>query len=127
MHELGIAINIVEVVQRHLPADKQMRVKKIFIRAGKLTAIYPPALETCIEAVARGTPVEGAQVVITQDPIAAKCRSCNAVTEFDEPPFVCATCGQMQFDIASGRDLFVESIEVEEGEGKPVSTKEDNG
>jgi hydrogenase nickel incorporation protein HypA/HybF len=127
MHELGIAINIVEVVQRHLPADKQMRVKKIFIRAGKLTAIYPPALETCVQVVARDTPVEGAELLIVQDPIRAQCRSCHAVSEFDEPPFVCAMCGQMQLDIVSGRDLFVESIEVEEGDGKPVETREENG
>ena len=118
MHELGIAINIVEVVQRHLPPDKKVQVKKISIRAGKLTALYPPALETCIEAVARDTPVQGAAVVVIDDPIRAKCRSCHAVSEFDEPPFVCAMCGQTQLDMVSGRDLFVESIEVEEiGEG----------
>ena len=127
MHELGIAINIVELVQKHLPADKKVQVKKIFIRAGMLTAIYPPALSTCVEAVARNTPVEGAEVVITQDPIRAQCRTCQAVSELEEPPFVCATCGGMQVDIQSGRDLFVESIEIEEKDSPGAELKEDHG
>jgi hydrogenase nickel incorporation protein HypA/HybF len=119
MHELGIAMNILEVVQRHLPTDKTTRVKKIFIRAGKLTAIYPPALETCMQAVARDTSVEGAEIVIHVDPIRAQCQMCHAMSEFDEPPFLCAMCGAQQLDIRSGRDLFVESIEVEEVSGEP--------
>jgi hydrogenase nickel incorporation protein HypA/HybF len=127
MHELGIAINIVEVVQKHLPTDKPMRVRKIQIRAGKLAAIYPPALDTCIKAVARDTAVEGAEVVIIEEPIRALCRACQAANEFDEPPFICAMCGSMALEIQSGKDLFVESIEVEEAGPEPVGPKDENG
>ena len=114
MHEMSIAINIFEVVQRHLPKERNTRVKKIFLRAGKLAAIYPLALDTCLRAVSRDTPVAGAEIVIDEVPIRAQCRSCQAITEFDEPPFVCAMCGGTQLDITSGRELFVESIEVED-------------
>jgi hydrogenase nickel incorporation protein HypA/HybF len=127
MHELGIAMSILEVVQKHLPTDKKVRVKKIFIRAGKLTAIYPPALDTCIQAVARDTSVHGAEVIITQDAIRAQCRACHAMSEFDEPPFLCAMCGSMAVDIQSGRELFVESIEVEEAASEGAVPKDDHG
>jgi hydrogenase nickel incorporation protein HypA/HybF len=113
MHEMSIAVNIFEVVERHLPKEQNTRVKKIFLRAGKLAAIYPLALETCMKAISRNTPVEGAELVINEVPIQSQCRSCGAVTEFDEPPFICAMCGGAQLDIISGRELFVESIEVE--------------
>lgn len=71
-----------------------------------------------MEAVARDTAVQGAELVIQQDPIRAQCQACQAVSEFDEPPFICAMCRSMRLDIRSGRELFVESIEIKELSGE---------
>lgn len=114
MHELSIAMSIFESVKRHLPADKNIQVKKILLRAGKLTAIYPPALETCMSMVSRNTPLENAELIIKEAPIRVRCRSCNSESDLEQPPFICGICGGDQVDIISGRELFVESIEVEE-------------
>jgi len=114
MHELGIAMEILKVVERHLPPNENLRVKKIHLRVGKLTGIVPPMLRTCMEAVTRNTAAEGAELVFTEVPTRVKCLDCAQVSEVELPPFVCLSCGNARVDLISGRENFVESIEVEE-------------
>ncbi|RME31043.1 MAG: hydrogenase maturation nickel metallochaperone HypA, partial [Candidatus Zixiibacteriota bacterium] len=44
MHELSIAVNIMEAVQQQLPAADQARLKAIGLRIGELTDVVPEAL-----------------------------------------------------------------------------------
>ena len=44
MHEMGIAIQILNIVKESLPPDEEVKVKAIHLRVGKLTAIVPQSL-----------------------------------------------------------------------------------
>jgi hydrogenase nickel incorporation protein HypA/HybF len=115
MHELGLAVQVMEIVERNLPTERNVRVKKIHLRVGGLTTVVPSILRTCMEAVTRNTVAEGAELMLTEVPAEIECRSCRAVSRIDEPPFICPVCGAFRVDIISGRDNYVESIEVEAG------------
>jgi hydrogenase nickel incorporation protein HypA/HybF len=121
MHEMGIALQILNIVRQSLPPDEPVRVKAIHLRVGKLTAIVPGSLKFCMEVVTKDTPAEGAALEFTEVPVVVVCGECLEESEISEPPFACKKCGSGKVEIVSGREMVVESIEVEdvrEGEKK---------
>jgi hydrogenase nickel incorporation protein HypA/HybF len=114
MHEMGIALQILNIVQQSLPPGELLRVKAIHLRVGKLTAIVPGSLTFCLEVVAKDSVAEGAEVVFNEVPVVVECQECHEETEIAEPPFACGKCGSGKVNVLSGREMIVESIEVEE-------------
>ena len=115
MHEMGIALQIVEIAPASLPADLgDARVVAVNLKIGKLAAVVPESLRFCFDVAIKDTPLEGAKLAIEEIPVVAKCKDCNARWTIDEPVFVCKTCQSGSLEILSGRELDIESIEVVE-------------
>ena len=60
---------------------------------------------------ARGTAAEGAALISEAVPAAVRCLSCGA--EGRPEKACCSVCGAENIKLISGREFFVESIEVE--------------
>lgn len=112
MHELGIAVQIIEIVHRHLPFDQHLSVKKIRLRIGEFTGIIPESLRTCIATITNNTADEGVELEIIEIPAQVKCRDCSTVSKVEPPLLICASCQSLKVDIISGRELLVENIEA---------------
>lgn len=113
MHELSIAIRIVEIVQKAIGDDGgKGRVEKVRLNVGKLSAVVPESLRFCFEVAARGSRLEGAELVIDEIPAGARCRSCGHEWMTDDFVFSCPACGSGGIEVVSGRELGVESIEI---------------
>ncbi len=113
MHEMGIAIRIMDIVSASLPADPSLRVQSVRLRLGKLSAVVPASLRACFEQISDNTPLEGAELLIHDVPVRVACAACHALSPIERLPFVCASCGSDDVQIVNGRELMVESIEVE--------------
>ncbi|NOQ20598.1 MAG: hydrogenase maturation nickel metallochaperone HypA [Desulfobacterales bacterium] len=117
MHEMGIALQIVEIATASLPADLgEARVARVNLKVGKLAAVVPESLRFCFDVAVKDTPLAGANLAIEEIPVVARCKDCNAQWTIDEPVFICKTCESGSLDILSGRELDIESIEVVEEE-----------
>ena len=117
MHEMGIALQIVEIATASLPADLgQARVTRVNLKIGKLAAVVPDSLRFCFDVAVKETPLAGADLTIEEIPVVAKCKDCHAQWVIDEPVFICKTCQSGSLEILSGRELDIESIEVVEEE-----------
>ena len=116
MHEMGIAMEVLRIIQEHLPKDRAVRVVKITLKIGKLTAVIPETFKFCMQAITQDTPAQGAEIVINEVPLQVECENCGEVSELEEPFFVCPNCQSPKLKILSGRELYIESIEVEEDE-----------
>ena len=115
MHEMGIALQIVEIATASLPADLgDARVAKLNLKIGKLAAVVPESLRFCFDVAVKDTLLAGAKLAIEEMPVLAKCKDCNARWTIDEPVFICKTCQSGSLEILSGRELDIESIEVVE-------------
>ncbi|MCP4604124.1 MAG: hydrogenase maturation nickel metallochaperone HypA [Proteobacteria bacterium] len=117
MHEMGIAIRIMEIVKQSMPTDEDVVVKSINLKVGKLTAVVPSSLRMCMEVVTMDTPVAGAKLNFTEVPVRLKCLECKEISEIEEAPFICSSCGSPKTEAISGSELFIESIEVSEPDG----------
>ena len=117
MHEMGIALQIVEIATASLPADLgKARVAAVNLKIGKLAAVVPDSLRFCFAVAIKDTPLEGANLVIKELPVVAKCNDCDAQWTIDAPVFVCQKCQSGSLEILSGRELDIESLEVVEEE-----------
>lgn len=117
MHEMGIALQIVEIAIASLPTDLgNARVTQVNLKIGKLAAVVPESLRFCFDVAIKDTPLAGAKLVIEEVPVVASCKDCNARWTIEEPVFICQTCQSGSLEILSGRELDIESIEIVEEE-----------
>lgn len=115
MHELSITQEVVRTVEdARRGAGLGLRVTAVRIKIGRLTAVVPDCLKFYYEILTKDTPLEGALVDIEIVPMKARCSACGAEFSLDEPVFLCPECGSGDTEILSGRELVVESIEVDE-------------
>ncbi|HEX3031246.1 MAG TPA: hydrogenase maturation nickel metallochaperone HypA [Bacillota bacterium] len=113
MHEMSLMEGIFNIIGEAIEGRQVSRVTKVSLKVGVLTNAVPEALQMCFQFYARGTPVEGGEMVIEEVPLVIKCGECGAEQKLDEPVFLCPNCESARVDTISGRELLVESLEVE--------------
>lgn len=117
MHEMGIAMQIVEIAVNSIPVNFQGKsVETVNLKVGKLSAIVPDSLQFCYDIVIRETLLAGSKLNIEEIPVKARCRECHFEWTIDGPEFICKNCQSGAIDIIAGRELDIESIEIADRE-----------
>ncbi len=112
---MGIATEIVRIVTESIPPDMiGCKVARVNLKVGKLAAVVPQSLRFCFDIVAKETPVEGARLDIQEVAVIARCNDCDHSWEIGEPVFSCPKCQSSSIEMLSGRELDIDSIELEE-------------
>jgi hydrogenase nickel incorporation protein HypA/HybF len=115
MHEMGIAMQIVEIAKASIPEDMQgAKVQRVNLKVGKLSAIVADSLRFCFDLVVKDTPLDGAELAIEELPVVIRCKDCQVQWTVSEPVFTCRQCNGGNIDILSGRELDIKSIEIED-------------
>ena len=116
MHEMGIAMQIVEIAAASIPEHlKNSRVQGVYLKIGKLSSVVPDSLRFCFDIVSKDSAVAGATLYIEEIPVTARCKSCDNHWTIDVPAFSCPGCGSGTIELISGQELDISSIEVEDG------------
>ncbi|HTX75763.1 MAG TPA: hydrogenase maturation nickel metallochaperone HypA [Terracidiphilus sp.] len=116
MHELSIASSVVDAVTESLRAYPGVRVLEVRLRVGALAAVVEDSLQFCWEIATEGTPLAGARLAVTAIPVTVHCAACGASGELESlQSFCCPKCGEPASDVRGGRELEIESVEIEEG------------
>ena len=114
MHELSIANRVVELAAEHCRAAGAERVTALTLRIGRLACIHEDALRFSFDLVREGTPLATAQLQIVEVPITVWCPVCTAERELPGiQQFACPACGTPTGDIRAGRELDLDSLELE--------------
>jgi hydrogenase nickel incorporation protein HypA/HybF len=115
MHEMGIAMEIVDIAKASIPEDmKGARVQRVNLQGGKLSAIVADSLRFCFDLVVKDTPLEGAELAIEELPVVVRCKDCQVQWSVSEPVFTCRQCNGGNIDILSGRELVITSFEIDD-------------
>lgn len=110
MHELGIARNMVSIVEE---AAKGRRVRRVTLDVGQFSGVMPDAIAFCFDIVAKGTLLDGARLDIQKIAGRARCRSCGDAFETATLYQACA-CGSRAIDRVAGEELKIREMEIEE-------------
>ena len=113
MHELAITQEMLDLVLEQAKEAKAREVGKISLVIGEMCGVVKEAVEFHFDFLSKGTIAEGATLDFTMVPQTARCRSCGKVFELGEFDWACPDCGGSSLEITGGKELFVDSIEVE--------------
>jgi len=114
MHELGIAQDILDIVQQYVPEEQAAGVRAVKVRVGQLAGVVAESLDFSFQAIVSGTPWQAARLDIQKVPTVAACRQCNGRFEVEDVAFMCPECGSTNISLVSGTDLQVVEIEMED-------------
>jgi len=115
MHELSIVESIVEAVTETAAAYPGAQVTAVKLRVGVLAAVVEDSLQFCWGLATEGTPLAGAALLVNSVPVAIHCSGCGRDAELaGVQSFRCPQCGEPAAELLQGRELEIESIEIEE-------------
>lgn len=114
MHELSIAMSIVDAVVETMERENAVTVNRFTLEVGSLAGVDMEALEFALNSAVLNTPLEKAAFDLQEVRAMARCRSCNHEFILEELFSACPRCGSYNPDILSGKELKIKSIEIED-------------
>jgi hydrogenase nickel incorporation protein HypA/HybF len=113
MHELSITKTMLDLVLDEARKNGAGQVQRINLVIGSLSNIVDECVRFYFDFLSRETIAEGAQLSFKVVPAMAQCRACGGQFKLEEFSWACPKCGGIRVDIVKGRELYIESIEVE--------------
>lgn len=113
MHELSIALSIVEGATEEAAKHKNARVEAVHLKLGALSGVVKDALLFSWEIACQGTSLETARLEIEEIPLVVYCANCRENKTLDAiNNFVCPNCENQVSEIIGGRELQVTALEI---------------
>ncbi|PVZ87872.1 hydrogenase maturation nickel metallochaperone HypA [Serratia sp. S1B] len=112
MHEISLAVDILRMVEAAAEREHFKRVGQLRLEAGALACIELQALRFALAAMAPGTCLDGAEIIIVETPGTAWCQGCKEVVSIDNHTEPCPRCGAYPLRTTGGTDLRVLDLMV---------------
>lgn len=112
MHELGVSESILRTALG-TPGACETNLRALTVKVGVLSSVSTANLAFCMDIVLEQRGIKGVQVRIEEVPALARCRCGHEYSA--ESLFVgCPACSGFDREIVEGRDVTLQSIEVED-------------
>lgn len=113
MHEVSIAVNLIEIVSDQCVKNGCSTIAFVNIKIGRASGIMPDALLFAFDAVKEGSIAGNAVLNIEEVPVSGYCSDCNSNFTVEEEYVVsCPVCGGSSFRITAGREMDIIDMEV---------------
>lgn len=121
MHELSIAMSIVELAQEESARRGNAQITAVHLKLGALSGVVKEALLSSYEMACDDTALKGSQLIVEEVPVVVFCPSCQAQRPLHSIQlFCCAVCGTPTAEIVQGKELEVVALEIEEWVENPA-------
>ncbi|MCK4356934.1 hydrogenase maturation nickel metallochaperone HypA [Candidatus Bipolaricaulota bacterium] len=114
MHELAITQSMLDLALEQAKKNNAIRIQKVSVIIGEMSGVVDECVRFYFEILSEGTIAEGAKIAIRNIPATARCRQCETRFEVHGMDWICPMCGKAQIEIVGGKELYLESIEVED-------------
>jgi hydrogenase nickel incorporation protein HypA/HybF len=120
MHELSIAISIVELAEEE--AERRgVQVNAVHLKLGALSGVVKDALLSCYEMACEGTALQGSRLLVEDVPVVIFCPRCRVQRPVSSMQlFCCSECRTPCSEIVQGKELEVVALEIQECVPNPV-------
>ncbi|MDQ2866235.1 MAG: hydrogenase maturation nickel metallochaperone HypA [Candidatus Eremiobacteraeota bacterium] len=113
MHELSVAMAIIDEVSERCAGEKASRIAAVHLRIGELSSVVNDALIFSWDLAAEGTVAAGSLLKIERVAVAVECPNCARERRpMSANHLVCIECGTPAPQIVRGRELEVVAMEV---------------
>jgi hydrogenase nickel incorporation protein HypA/HybF len=118
MHELSIALSMIDLAREEAGRRGGASVKALHLKLGPLSGVVKDALLFSYEVACNGTLLEGSRLVIEDVPVVIYCAECQQERELESiQRFCCPVCGMLSSEVVRGRELEFVAMEIEEIDG----------
>ncbi len=115
MHEMSIVQALLEQVQSEVDLSGHTgRILSLHLVIGRLSGVHADSIRFAFELLAPDSIARDALLVIDQPRAELCCLDCNARREIEELYANCPVCGTANVTIRGGKDLLLQSIELED-------------
>jgi hydrogenase nickel incorporation protein HypA/HybF len=113
MHEASITDSMLSLALEKANEAQAKKIMRINLVIGELSGVVGDCVQFYFDVLSKNTIAEGATLNFETKPIQIRCRKCQAVFSPTNHKWVCPECHEMSPEIVSGRECYLESIEVE--------------
>jgi hydrogenase nickel incorporation protein HypA/HybF len=114
VHELSLAMGILETVGEQAAQRGIQRVSAVHLRVGAMAGITCDSLRFCWELACANTVATGSRLEIEDVPLAVYCERCAQEKTLERIILRCPACGAPTPRIVRGRELHIVALEVPE-------------
>lgn len=115
MHELSIAMSIVDLAREESGRMGGVQIRAVHLRLGLLSGVVKEALLSSYEMACEDTPLAGSRLVVEEIPVLVFCPQCKAQRPVQSSQMLCCSvCGTPAGDVVQGKELLVIGLEVDE-------------
>jgi hydrogenase nickel incorporation protein HypA/HybF len=127
MHEYPLVRSIIKTASASALENRAVRVKKISLVVGEGSGYVPESIQMYFDILSKGTICEGAEVAIRRVKPVMRCDGCGR--EFERAPFSfdCPHCGGLGSPTETGKELYIDEIEIITDEGDSNDEGNDTG
>ena len=113
MHEASITESILSLALEKAQEANAKKITRVNLVLGELSGVVGECLQMYFEVLAQKTIADGAVLSFETKPTTLKCRKCTKVFLPADHNWACPDCRESNVEIISGRECYMESIEVE--------------
>jgi hydrogenase nickel incorporation protein HypA/HybF len=113
MHELSIAISIIELAEEEARKANANSISKIEVEIGDMAGVEKEALQFCWDSAILGTMAAEAELVIHSVAGEAHCLECGKDFPIEHFFAECPFCKSYRYEVTKGKKLRVSSLMVD--------------
>ena len=116
MHEMAVTQSILDIVLKEAEKAGAGKVISVKLVIGELAGLVDDSIQFYFDFLTKDTAAEGACLNFQRIPAKMRCRAC--AEEFHSAPdeWVCPKCDQWQAEVVSGKEFYIDSIEVDDAD-----------
>jgi hydrogenase nickel incorporation protein HypA/HybF len=113
MHEYGLTRDVLSMALGKAGEAKASRITRINLVIGDLSGVADESVRFYFDFLTKDTIADKAALSFVKKPVTLRCRACKKIFSPADIDWTCPSCGELTAEIVSGRECYMESIEVE--------------
>lgn len=122
LHELSITEHILDYSLQEARRQGASKIRTIRLVMGPFSGIVPECIQMYLDLLSDGTLAEGAKIEAQILPLKIRCRDCGREGEITRRHIACPACGSLRLEILSGKEFYIDSLEVDVNGNKSTSS-----
>ena len=110
MHELSLALEVIELAQREADKNKVVEIQEILIEVGDLSGVEADAFQAALELLVKDSILDGAMLKINRIPGNGNCYTCRQEFIMNNRLDTCPVCHSFPSEIKGGDEFRVISL-----------------
>lgn len=113
MHELPVTQNILELALTYGANAGATKITRLYITIGDLASIVDDSVQFYWELIAKDTIAEKAELEFHRIKTELRCKNCSQTYKPVSGISTCPNCQSSQIEILSGKEFYLEAIDIE--------------